>query len=243
MTATQSPDLTQFAYQGDELDAFAQADNWKSYWSSKLRPLAGDKVIEVGAGIGGSTKYLCGGSHSAWLCLDPDPKHAEHLRSLISAGTLPPFCKAACGVLSDLDAGAKVDTIFYIDVLEHIEDDEGEIRKAMAYLEPGGRIVVLSPAFNVIFSNFDRAVGHFRRYRKSDAGRLTPDGLVVEQIFYLDCMGFVAALANRLFLRTSTPSAKQVLFWDRCLVPISRILDRGLGQLFGKTIVMVWKRQ
>ena len=59
---------TELAYQGDELDAFAEAENWKRYWSGKLRPLIGDAVIEVGAGLGGSTRYLCEGAHSSWLC-------------------------------------------------------------------------------------------------------------------------------------------------------------------------------
>jgi hypothetical protein len=233
---------TQFGYQGTELDAFAEASNWKRYWSNKVRPFTGESVVEVGAGIGSSTGYLCGNSRSSWLCLDPDPAHASHLKALVSAGALPAVCNVVCGVLDDLATNLRVDTILYIDVLEHIENDEAEIRCASAHLLHGGHLVVLAPAFNTIYSEFDRAVGHFRRYTKPDASRLTVDGLTIERIFYLDCVGFVAALANRMFMKTATPSKAQVLFWDRVLVPVSTLADKVFGPLFGKTIVMVWKK-
>ena len=233
---------TELAYQGDELDAFAEAENWKRYWSGKLRPLIGDAVIEVGAGLGGSTRYLCEGAHSSWLCLDPDPRHAARLNELVASGELPACCASACGVLADLPPERRADTILYIDVLEHIEHDKDELRRAAAHLKPGGRIIVLSPAFNLVYSDFDRAIGHFRRYVKTDAPGLTPDGLALEKSFYLDCVGFAAALVNRLLLKTSSPSKGQVRFWDRAIVPISVIADRLFGAAFGKTIVMVWKK-
>lgn len=242
MDPLESKNTTQFAYQGAELEAFAEAINWKRYWSSKLKPLTGESVIEVGAGLGSSTRYLCGNDHSAWLCLDPDPAHAAHLEALASAGELPAACKVICGVLGDLAVDLQVDTILYIDVLEHIEKDEDEMRCAAAHLKLGGRVIVLAPAFNSTYSEFDRTVGHFRRYTKSDASRLTVDGLVIERIFYIDCVGFAAALANRIFLKTSTPSKGQVLLWDRALVPMSTYADRVFGSLFGKTIIMMWKK-
>src|ERR1700733_12974722 len=159
---------TQFDYQGTELDTFAEATNWKRYWSNKVRPFTGESVIEVGAGIGSSTRYLCGNGRSSWLCLDPDPAHASHLEALVSARALPAVCKVICGVLDDLATDLRVDTILYIDVLEHIEYDEAEIRCASAHLLRGGHLIVLAPAFNKIYSEFDRAVGHFRRYTNSD---------------------------------------------------------------------------
>ncbi|MGO9392528.1 class I SAM-dependent methyltransferase [Rhodoblastus sp.] len=233
---------TELTYPGAELDAFAEAINWKKYWSRKLRAYVSGSVIEVGAGLGGSTKYLCNDDHSQWLCLDPDPTHASHLKSLIAAGELPASCEVICGVLGDLDPGVRVDTILYIDVLEHIEKDEDELRLAAAHLKPGGRAIVLSPAFNSLYSEFDRAVGHHRRYIKRDAQRLTVQSLSLQRTFYLDSVGFFASLINRLFLRKSTPTKSQLRLWDRGMVPISIYTDMAFGSLFGKTIVMVWQK-
>jgi hypothetical protein len=229
-------------YQGSELELFGKAANWKRYWSSKVRPYIVGNVIEVGAGLGASTKYLCGQHEASWICLDPDPRFASHLVQRIGAGELPACCEARCGVLQDLDSNERADTILYIDVLEHIESDETEMRAAAALLNTGGRIVVLAPAFNWLYSPFDKTIGHVRRYTKFDAIRLTVPSLTLEDTFYLDSVGILASLANRLILRAASPTANQIQLWDRAMVPISVHVDRLLAYHFGRTIVMVWRK-
>jgi SAM-dependent methyltransferase len=232
----------QFSYIGTELELFAKATNWKSYVSKKLRPYLTGSVIEVGAGLGGSTKYLCDRIHVRWLCLDPDANHASHLKSLIAAGKLPPCCEARCGVLADLDRSELADTILYVDVLEHIQDDEAEMLIAAAHLAPGGHIVVLAPAFNSISSPLDKAVGHCRRYQRDDARRLSSQSLSLQATFFLDSAGFFASALNRLILRKSLPSSRDIKIWDKVVVPISMLTDKILGSLFGRSIVMVWQK-
>ena len=67
-------------YAGKELDLFAEAWNWKSYYSSFLRPYLEGNVLEVGAGIGGATIFLCDGSQDSWVCLEPDAKLAKRIK-------------------------------------------------------------------------------------------------------------------------------------------------------------------
>jgi hypothetical protein len=231
---------TQFNYEGNELEIFSEAANWKRYWSSRIRRLVRGNVIEVGAGRGYSTKYLCNSDVDSWLCLDPDPVHASTLAASIASGDLPSVCKAKCGVLCDLAAEQIADTILYIDVLEHIDRDEDELVAASERLQYGGHILVLAPAFNCLYSPFDKAIGHFRRYGRHDASRLTVGGLVFEEYFYLDSVGFFLSLANRLLLRSAMPSKWQIHFWDRLIVPLSVRSDRLFGSFFGKSIVMIW---
>jgi len=175
---------TKFCYIGTELELFAQTTNWRNYVSSKLRRYIAGRVIEVGAGPGSSTKYLSDQCHLHWLCIDPDPNHVRYLKALIARQQLPTCCEARCGVLADLDAHEFADTIIYIDVLEHIEDDEGELCVAATHLAPGGHLVMLSPAFNFLYSPFDKAIGHHRRYTPRDAERLTGPSLTLKQIFF-----------------------------------------------------------
>lgn len=242
MTQSSPEPRTEIAYNSPDLALFAKCVNWKQYWSGKLRPYIRGRVIEVGAGIGTSTAYLCDRQYAEWMCMDPDPSHASHLREQIASGKLPGFCKAKCGILEDLDSDVLADTILYIDVLEHIEDDEGEMRIATSHLEPGGHVVVLSPAFNSLYSPFDKAVGHFRRYTKQDLPRLTADGLSLKRAFYLDSVGFFASMTNRMFLKSTMPTAAQLALWDRAMVPVSRLIDPLFGTAFGKTIVAIWQK-
>jgi hypothetical protein len=51
---------------------------------------------------------------------------------------------------------------------------------------------------------------------------------------------FFASLANRFILAATTPSTRQIAFWDKVLVPVSRVPDNVTGQKFGKSIVAVW---
>jgi hypothetical protein len=233
---------TEFSYIGTELELFADAINWKSYLGTNLRPYITGSVIEVGAALGSSTKYLCDGSHVRWLCLDPDANHVSHLKGLIAARKLPPCCEARRGVLADLAPGDCADTIVYVDVLEHIQDDEAEMLVAAAHVAQGGHVVVLAPAFNSLCSPFDKAVGHYRRYERKDARRLTGQALALKATFFLDSAGFFASALNRLILRKSHASARDIQIWDKVIVPISIRTDKFLHSLFGRSIVMVWQK-
>lgn len=232
-----SPD---YSYVGSELRLFGAAKNWKSYWAEILRPLIGEDVSEVGAGLGATIDYLCDGRQKRWLCLEPDPQMAEHLSRRLSEGALPACCEVHCALMSDLPQEDRFDTILYIDVLEHIDDDRRELADASSRLSPGGRIVVLSPAHPWLFSAFDKAVGHHRRYTIASLTDLTPNSMKVEKALYLDSAGLLASAANRFLLRSSTPNEKQIRFWDGVLVPLSRLLDRVFGFRLGKTVVVSW---
>ena len=233
---------TELSYVGTELELFAKATNWKNYAGGKLRPYITGSVIEVGAGLGGSTNYLFNRNHVRWLCLDPDANHVSYLRGLISARKLPPCCEARCGVLADLNAEECADTIIYFDVLEHIEDDEEEMRVAAAHLTRGGHVVTLSPAFNFLYSPFDEAIGHRRRYASKDARRLKVRSLSLRRVFFLDSVGLFASAFNRLIMRKSKPSTYEIQIWDKVMVPASILTDKIFSRMLGRSIVMIWQK-
>jgi hypothetical protein len=138
---------------------------------------------------------------------------------------------------------APIDTIIYIDVLEHIEDDRSELETASALLQPGGRLIVLSPAFNLLYSPFDRTIGHFRRYDKRMYRSLTPPGCIMEKLLYLDSVGAATSLFNRLVLARSMPTIAQILFWDRYIIPIAKWIDGLIGYRFGRSLLGIWSKE
>ena len=227
-------------YSESELPVFAEARNWKRYLADRLRQYIGGDVLEVGAGIGTTTAVLCSGGEETWLCLEPEPRRCAEIEGKIDSGLLPSICRAQTGTARDLPSEPRYNTILYIDVLEHIEDDGGELAAAARLLAPGGRLVVLAPAWQWLFSPFDAAIGHFRRYDRSGLCGLTPPGLSVASAFYLDSAGMLASLANRFWLRSSMPTARQIRVWDRLLVPVSRVFDPLVASIFGKTVVVTW---
>lgn len=229
-----------FAYPGSELDLFEHARNWKQYWGARIRPFLGASVAEVGAGIGANTRNLISGL-GRWTCIEPDPALAGRIEQLIAQGQLGTNCAVMNTTLAALPPTSGFDTILYIDVLEHIADDRTELAEAAQRLNPGGYLVVLSPAHQWLFTAFDSAIGHVRRYTVKSLRSLSPPGLRPRLFQYLDSVGLFASLANALVLKESMPTPAQIRFWDRIMVPASRLIDPLTGFRAGKSVLAVWQ--
>ncbi len=229
-----------FTYQGNELVLFQHAKNWKKYFSAEIRPFIKGNVLETGAGIGSTTLVVNDGSAGSWLLVEPDPEMSSLLEKKIQQKKLPVNCRLQTGTIETITG--TFDTIIYIDVLEHIKNDSAEMKKAATLLQAGGHLIVLSPAFPHLYSPFDKAIGHYRRYNKRMLGNITPPELKMVHIKYYDSMGYFAAIMNKVLLRQKYPAAGQVSFWDNWLVPVSKVTDKIFFHRFGKSIIAVWRK-
>ena len=187
----------EFSYPGAELALFAQARNWKSYVKSEIDEYLVGDVLEIGAGIGGTTTALNDGSARRWLCLEPDQNQVNRLQLLLGRhrGHAP---VVVAGSVAAFAQKPIFDCILYIDVLEHIEDDYLQIQTAAQLVRPGGHIVVLSPAHEWLFSEFDKNIGHRRRYNKRTLGKLMPSEWKKIKLKYLDSIGVFLSLGNAI---------------------------------------------
>ncbi|MBK9175616.1 MAG: class I SAM-dependent methyltransferase [Flavobacteriales bacterium] len=227
-------------YQGTELDLFQHARNWKRYFSGVLRPCVRGQVLDVGCGIGANAEHLVNERVSAYTFLEPD----QALLDRVPPFTSQPVLGAAeriHGTTAQL-TGRRFDTILYIDVIEHIEDSSAELQRAYALLQPGGHLLILVPAFNFLFSEFDRAIGHFRRYDKRMLRSELPSPLEVIDLRYLDSAGLLPSLANKCLLRQNAPTMGQLRFWDRMVVPCSRVTDKLVLHSFGRSLLCVARK-
>lgn len=234
--------MNEFKYSGEELHVFERAVNWKAYWVEKISPYMGKRILEIGAGIGSTTVALKDFSFDYWVSVEPDALLCEKMANKQRLGIISNAVEIFNGTASDLVYKNKFDTIIYIDVLEHIESDAAELRDVAKLLEEGGNIIILSPAHNFLFSPFDAKIGHYRRYNKKLLKSILPPGLSIQKIQYLDSVGFIASLANKMILKQSDPLDSQIAFWDKAMVPISRILDRFIFYSAGKSILAVFQK-
>lgn len=234
-------DETSMSYVGTELETFKHAVNWKRYWGEQLSPHVSGDVCEVGAGIGGSTPFLLSPKARSWTLLEPDPPMAKLLE------TQRPEClsglpsKVARATLADLPENELFDTITYIDVLEHIEADAAEVALAFSHLRTGGILIALSPACMALYSDFDKAVGHFRRYSLAGFQQLFTGAEIIDS-GCLDFPGTALSLANRLMLRQSSPKAAQIAFWDKWIIPMARWIDPIIGRSMGRSVFVVARK-
>ncbi len=226
-------------YVGDELALFAEAHHWKRYVASVAMPYITGNVLEVGAGIGGTTRALLRKGLSRWIALEPDCSLLSQCPREINGQPI----ERVCGTTGSIQGTSRFDTIIYADVLEHIPDDADEIRRAAGLLRKNGHIILIGPALEFLWSPFDKAVGHFRRYNRRHIHRLEIPSLKRERLRFMDSAGMIASLGNRFLLRHSVPSRRSVLFWDQFFVPVSRVLDPLFFYLLGKSILVIWRKQ
>ncbi len=170
--------------------------------------------------------------------MEPD----ESLAGQIVQGAGYASVEVVVGTVRDVAVTGQFDSVLYIDVLEHIEDDRGELEEAATRLRPGGRLIVLVPAHMSLYSPFDTAIGHFRRYSRTSLLRSLPQGGSVRISTYMDSVGLLASGMNRFFLRSKAPTKQQISFWDKKMIPVSRRTDQLLRGQLGKSLLVIGER-
>jgi len=230
-----------FEYSGEELKVMSIAHNYRQYWMSKLPSLPSDShVLEVGAGIGSNVAQLLEKFNRVSL-IEPDTGQEAVLREKFKDYITTNRVDIYSGYQEILSSD-NFDLILYIDVLEHIENDLSELRLASSKLRPNGRLFLVVPAFQALFSNYDRKLSHYRRYSKEKLRSVTPRNFQVESIFFLDSVGLLGVVLNRILFNTNL-NLFAVRVWDTILIPISIILDRFIFKhRFGKSLVLIAKK-
>lgn len=227
-------------YAGTELELFQHAVNWKRYWSALVKPYVAGDVLDVGSGHGANAPYLHNERVSSYTFLEPD---GALLSRMPDVPPLPAFIeqRRIQGTTVDV-ATERFDTLLYIDVLEHIPDASNELQRAADLLRPNGHLILVVPAFQFLYSPFDKAIGHVCRYDRPLLRSQMPAAFEEVHMNYLDSAGMLLSLGNKLLLRSAEPTASQIALWDARIVPISRITDRLVGRALGRSLVAVYRK-
>ena len=223
-------------YPGLELDNFDKAHIWRKYIFFLIKKYMKGNILEVGAGIGSFTK-LYENKYNNILLSESDPDFCDLLKKKFNNNDKIQITNK---FIKDIDK--KFKTIIYLNVLEHIEDDIDEVQKAFEKLEKNGQLIILVPAHQKIYSKFDKAVGHFRRYEiEFFREKLSKFNFV--KLSQLDCCGYLLYYINNLIFKNDVyPSKLKIFIWDKIFTPITVILDFLSFYKFGKNILCVIKK-
>lgn len=228
------------AYFGRDLEAMSFAGNYHEWVLDLFGDALQGRVAEVGAGSGNlSRMILSRGAVAELRCFEPSsnmfPLLEERLRGESRAscvndffGTQPP--------VEDYDA------ILYANVLEHVPEDRRELGIVRERLRPGGRLLVFVPAGPWLMSDFDRSIGHHRRYTKRDLiDKVRGAGFLVDECRHVDSLGVLPWFLMFVLLRR-TLSGGSVSLYDRVVVPWLRRLEAVCPPPFGKNLLLIARR-
>ena len=227
-------DSPSVSYTGaDVLEAMTSAKNYNRALVALItseQPDPTSKILDFGAGLGTYADMLRQRGYKP-DCLEVDEG----------------LCHALSGKgyqvardMAELE-GRSYSLIYALNVFEHIENDVDIVKRLSGLLAPGGRILIYVPAFPVLYSAFDKLVGHYRRYTRSSLSDLAEAAdLTIKELRYCDPLGWPTALLFKYVgSKDGTITSRSVATYDRLVFPASKNLEPLLGRTLGKNVLMI----
>ena len=231
-------------YFGRDLEDMSFAVNYHRWIIDEIRDFIKSPVVEVGAGSGNFSQevynqfkelpsfkfYTFEPSANMFLLLK------NRFENIDSISTFNVFFN------SEVELSDEINTILYINVLEHIEKDVEELITSHKRLSVGGRVIVFVPALQFLFSSFDKQLGHYRRYNKK---RLTDllkiAGFKIERVKYFDSIGIVPwYITFKLMGKIIQPG--NVKLYDKLVVPIMSRIEKIIPPPIGKNLLIIGRK-
>ncbi len=238
-----------FIYPGRELEAMAAAVNYHRWILEIFKPYLGVNIVEVGAGAGSFSELLLSEHACETLTLiEPSEDLFRELevcvQQLETAARVAIHNSTFRESIPLIGAPQPPDSIIYVNVLEHIEDDDEELIAVRETLSDGGRLLLFVPALSWLYGAIDKRIAHFRRYSKEDLEeKLRRLGFWVLRSNYFDFAGIFPWWVRYVLLKSDSLEPGSVLLYDRFVVPIIRRVETLVTPPIGKNLIMVAEKR
>lgn len=216
-------------YQEDEygsriLAELERARRFNVWMGDTLRPYIGDRVLEIGAGIGNLTNQFI--PRELYVASDINPNYLHYLRSF-SFGK--PYLRVMNINAETADHFQPIenqfDTVIMLNVLEHVDQTKA-LNNVWSALERGGKAIILVPQHPSLYGTLDQALEHRKRYHIDDFRKsLTEAGFRVERIFDFNRFSVPGWWMNGRVFRRKRFSRVQLKLIDM-MMPFLRRIDR-----------------
>jgi SAM-dependent methyltransferase len=217
------------------LEFMKYAFNYNNYLTNLLRRSlkVNDTILDFGAGTGEFALALTNLGLTVSV-LEVEQTLAKNLQEL------------GFQTFTSLDEvpNSSFSSIYSLNVLEHIEDDLEAIQLMSSKLEPGGSVILYLPAFETLFSEMDKRVGHYRRYDKTTLKQLLSNtDLEIEKMHYVDFLGFLVTLLYKITPKQDgSISIVAIRFFDKFIFPLNKIFDEIFMKYCGKNIFLIARK-
>lgn len=216
----------------------SDVDRYNEWIYDQFSPYMGNRVVDVGCAIGNITKRYM--DRELVIGLDVAQEFIEEMQARF--GHKPNFrahlIDVADPAVTSLSA-ENIDTIMCANVLEHVRDDGIALAHMFEILEPGGRLLLLVPAFDFLFGTMDTADNHFRRYTKRVVEeRLKVAGFEVEKVYYMNPVGMLGWFVNGRILKRDIVSSSHYSIYNK-IVPLLARIERRFKPPFGLSVIAV----
>jgi len=243
--------MCEFSYKPEDpegiqtLEAIALADHFNQWMYETINPWCSGNIIEIGSGIGNISSYFL-----------------QNQQMILLSDLRPLFCDAlqqkfqnhpTCLGIQQLDLVhahfdevyesllGRFDTAFALNVIEHIQDDRQALLNLQKLLKPGGRMIILVPAFNALYNRFDKELHHYRRYIFQTLSEVMPKHQRLLHSSYFNAAGIAGWWFMGGVLKKKVIPGSSMKMYNR-LLPIIRFMDKVTQKFAGLSHIQVWEK-
>jgi SAM-dependent methyltransferase len=232
-------------YEGRDLEAMDFAVKYHTWVLNLFKPYLGKTILEVGAGSGSFTDLMIQVSPKKIIAIEPSDEMYPLLQKTAKAhkNLIETHKKYFSDIRQELKK-KKVDSAVYINVFEHIEDDEQELRYLYETLPHGAHVCIFVPAGKHLMSDFDRSIGHYRRYTKKElVDKAEAAGFTITLARRFDFAGVVPWYLKFTLMKSTKMEPGLAKVYDNIVVPIVSRIEKINEPLFGKNVILVAEKK
>jgi len=241
--------LENIQYITSDLEDLRGLTNYHSWIYQEIHPFLGLKLAEVGAGLGTFTKVLIDNHFSSCsasiVVYEPAQNLFSELKVMLE-GQYPdliPSKRIIAFNAAFSSSPREHDTIILINVLEHIENDADFIQEAREALISSGRLILFVPALPWLYSEFDREVGHHRRYiKESLVNLLQKEGFDILKAIYMDFLGIIPWYFLNVLGKSKSINPTLAKVYDNIGVPFTKIIEQTWTPNLGKNVLVIGQK-
>lgn len=227
----------------DTLNTIALADHLNSWMYNSIKPFCHGKILEIGSGVGNISEYFLN-DNSSILLSDIRDGYCESLRKKFAGSNTLLGIETMNLVDEDFDKKfekyfGSFDSVFALNVVEHIFDDKLAISNCYKLLRPGGQLVILVPAYQWLFNDFDSELEHYRRYtRKRLESLFISSEFSIHKSQYFNAAGIAGWFVSGKLQHHKIIPAGQIRLYNK-LVGIFKLFDKMIFNSFGLSVITV----
>jgi 2-polyprenyl-3-methyl-5-hydroxy-6-metoxy-1,4-benzoquinol methylase len=243
---------TEFSYKEIDLEGLetlkviADAEKFNNWTFEVISPFCNGKILEIGSGIGNISSRFIQNNFNIWLSdirynyrsfLNQKFSNEISKEKILDLDLVHPQFESIYATLI-----GTFDTVFALNVIEHIEDHEKAINNCRSLLRPGGKLIILVPAYKNLYNSFDKELMHYRRYNSNLLVSLfQAQNLEIIDSFYFNAGGIPGWFVSGFIQKNKTIPASQMKIYD-ALVPVFKIIDKLLFRRIGLSVICVGKK-
>lgn len=221
------------------LDVISKADRFNRWMFDTISPFCKGEILEIGSGIGNISQFFIAEDRQITLSdlrenyctiLSHNfPKNRVIQLNLVEEQFVEVYS----------DYMGSFDSIFALNVIEHIQDDHLAIQNCKKLLKAGGQLLILVPAYNILYNEFDKSLEHYRRYNKTSLNNLMQENdLKIVKSFYFNCVGILGWFISGNLLKNKTIPKEQMGLYNT-LVPLIKTIDHMVFKKAGLSVVTI----